>query len=117
MAGDDVIQRAARVITLNRLSGPIKTAQALHDAGLLAEPAALDKLAAEREVKRDNPYATPEYHQDRAIERPNDGIVWPTQPVHETWRLRGEFIDALARQDAFPAVARALVAHLDGRDG
>lgn len=94
---EDVIQRAVEVIQRHPRKTARESAQALYDDGLLAEA----KPTVDERLKRLRIMA----HED------------------ETWRLRGEFIDALARNAAngiFTIVpidsADDLVAHLDGGD-
>lgn len=94
MAGDAIVQRAAAVIHqgIFRRRSSEEIAETLHDAGLLAEP----KESYGEQFGR----VLDVSDQDRFA---------------ETWRLRGEFIDALARAYAnWNRTAGALVAHLDG---
>lgn len=94
----DDFQRAFEVIASDGSLTPKQTAraaQALLDAGLLAEP--------------------PNAHRDleRAAREGDEA---------ETWWLRGEFIDALARSEQYAGqspigdTARALIAQLDGSE-
>lgn len=106
MAGDDVVQRAVTII--RTAPNPITAARALYDDGLLVPDGWTVKDL--RDVIAKAEAESPDIDTDV-----------------EAWRLRGEFIDALAadwaerpsgqgyRTTHIGATASILVDHLDGR--